>query len=134
MEEHIEIIISELDFYLIQKVRSLRTQHIPRISQTELSQMLGLSDGFVSKVENIKEPAKYNLWHLNRIARILELKSYLELFPNKIIENDIVKMRLKISPKKSKNSSSHTVILTTPLTEEEMQLWKANKLSYLIEK
>ncbi|WP_421150533.1 helix-turn-helix domain-containing protein [Seonamhaeicola sp. NFXS20] len=41
-----------------------------KISQVALSQSLGMSSSFVSHVESVKRRAKYNVNHLNEIAKI----------------------------------------------------------------
>ena len=139
-EEVIEIVISQLDFYLIEKVRDMRINAIPYISQVALSQKLDLSEGFVSKVENLKQRARYNIRLINRIVDIFDLQTYGDLFPPEIIKNDIVRIRIKLfknaKPYSKKNheevsKKKYEVISTTPLSEDEFLLWKSDKLEYL---
>lgn len=139
-EQVIEIIISEIDFYLIEKIREMRIRAVPYISQVTLSQKLELSEGYISKVENPKERAKYNLRLVNKVVKLFKLKSYSELFPNEFPQNDIVRIRLKLLPplkgkqnidKSGKIAKAYELIAITPLTEGEMELWKINKLEYL---
>ncbi|UPZ16230.1 hypothetical protein [Flavobacterium humidisoli] len=139
-EEVIEIVISQLDFYLIEKVRDMRINSIPYISQVALSQKLDLSEGFVSKVENLKERARYNIRLVNRIVNIFNLQTYTDLFPGEIIKNDIVRIRIKLFKNTKSNSKKvdkkiskkkYQVISTTPLSEQEVLLWKSDKLEYL---
>lgn len=139
-EEVIEIIISQLDFYLIEKVRDMRVNATPYISQVSLSQKLDLSEGFVSKVENLKERSKYNIRLVNRIVNVFNLNSYSDLFPSEVIKNDIVRMRIKLfknikSPGSNSENEiskkSYKIISINPLSEKEMMLWKSNKLEYL---
>ncbi|UGU15098.1 helix-turn-helix transcriptional regulator [Sinomicrobium kalidii] len=136
----IEIIISELDFHLIERVRELRARSAPYMSQVKLSQKLELSEGYISKVENLKQRAKYSIRILNKIAKAFHLASYSELFPEEILPHDIVRIRLRMLPgiKKGKlrpdeNGNvpkAYEVLSKTPLNEEEMELWKKNKLKY----
>jgi len=63
-------IITPIEQYVIDKVRELRLEK--GISQRELARLLDLTDGFIGKVETPKERAKYNLEHLNAIAKILK--------------------------------------------------------------
>ncbi len=42
------------------------------ISQRDLAYQLNLSEGFIGNIENPNYRAKYNLNHLNEIAKILE--------------------------------------------------------------
>ncbi|SHL43169.1 hypothetical protein [Flavobacterium chilense] len=139
-EEVIEIVISQLDFYLIEKVRDMRINSIPYISQVALSQKLDLSEGFVSKVENLKQRARYNIRIVNRIVDIFNLQTYGDLFPAEIIKNDIVRIRIKLFKNTKSNSKKvdeeiskkkYQVISTIPLSEQEFLLWKSDKLEYL---
>ena len=135
-EEIIEIVISELDFYLIQKVKELRSSPI-YISQMKLSQLLDQSEGYVGKVENLKERSKYNVRILNKLAQIFNLQSYSELLPEKILMGDILRIRLKIFPDPNDSRKNlFKVISKRNLTEAEMILFKANELEYckIIEK
>jgi len=135
-----EIIIPEIDYYLIERVRELRIRHKPYLSMLQLAQQLGLPDSSISKAENMRDRFRYNTRTLNRLAVFFSIKSYSELFPKTIIKNDLVKMRLqKVASKKGKQSvnpdgtvdKAYKVISIIPLTEEETILWQANKLSYL---
>jgi transcriptional regulator with XRE-family HTH domain len=42
------------------------------ISQREIAYLLNISEGFIGNIENPNYRAKYNLSHLNEIAKILE--------------------------------------------------------------
>tara|TARA_R110000868_G_scaffold204166_1_gene452182 strand:- start:333 stop:749 length:417 start_codon:yes stop_codon:yes gene_type:complete len=129
--EIIEIIISELDFFLIQKVKELRTKPV-YISQMKLSQYLDQSEGYIGKVENFKERSKYNIRMLNKLAQIFQLNSYAELLPSTILKNDIVRIRLKIHPDPLNKRKKVVVILSKKsLTDEEMIQFKKNRLPYL---
>ncbi|RKR05151.1 hypothetical protein C8C83_4483 [Flavobacterium sp. 90] len=123
----IEIIISELDFHLIERVRELRIKS--NLSQVALAHKVGVSEGYFGKVENLKQPGKYNIRMLSRIAIALELDSYVDLFPQKIFSNDLVKIKIELLTKKeiydngSKSGEIQKrlkVLSTTPLSEKEV--------------
>ncbi|ACU61667.1 transcriptional regulator, XRE family [Chitinophaga pinensis DSM 2588] len=58
---------SPLDQYVIEKVKEMRTAR--KVSQIDLSQGAGFNDAFVGHCENPKRREKYNLQHLNAIAK-----------------------------------------------------------------
>jgi transcriptional regulator with XRE-family HTH domain len=62
---------TEIELYTIQQSRNLRLKH--KISQSELSFKMGLSSGFVGKVESPNTPTKYNLNHLNLLSIIFDV-------------------------------------------------------------
>ncbi|MFP9097903.1 helix-turn-helix domain-containing protein [Flavobacterium sp. RHBU_24] len=139
-EEVIEIIILELDYYLIERVRELRIRHTPYLSQLKLAQELEFPESYVSKVENMKIRYKYNVRALNKIANFFNLKSYAELFPRRIVPNDLVKMKLKKLPIKNGKlkvnddgtiDKAYAILSLVPLTEKELSLWYADQLPYL---
>lgn len=61
---------SKIEQYVINAVRAKRIEK--GISQRELAYLMEVSVGFIGDVENPKYRAKYNLNHLNELARILE--------------------------------------------------------------
>lgn len=60
---------SAFDCYVSAAIRKERMAQ--QISQATLAYGIGVSDGFISQVENPKSPSKYNLNHINEIARFL---------------------------------------------------------------
>ena len=62
--------ISKIDKYVIQKVREKRLQK--GLSQSQLAFELDMSTGFIAMIESVKYDKKYNVQHLNEIAKILE--------------------------------------------------------------
>ncbi len=60
---------SAFDLYVSSAVRKERMAQ--RVSQAMLAYGIGVSDGFISQVESPKSPSKYNLNHINEIARYL---------------------------------------------------------------
>ena len=61
---------SEFDQYVSAAVRQKRIAQ--DITQADLAIGIGVTDGFISQVESPKSPSKYNLNHLNKIAKYLE--------------------------------------------------------------
>ena len=61
--------MTEIEKHIIEKVKLMRKEH--GLSQLELSQKLDLNDSFISHVESTSKRAKYNINHLNQIAKIL---------------------------------------------------------------
>ncbi|WP_325527184.1 helix-turn-helix transcriptional regulator [Chitinophaga sp.] len=61
---------TEIDLYVIGKVKERRKEL--NISQLALSQQLGAADSFVSNVESSKYRTKYNVRHLNELAKIFK--------------------------------------------------------------
>lgn len=59
---------TELDLYIVQKVKEMRLPH--RMSQAVVATKLDLSNGFFAQIENPKHRAKYNIAHLNKLAKI----------------------------------------------------------------
>ena len=66
-----ESINSGIEQYVINKVKEIRVSR--GISQAKLAHMIELSVGFVGNVENPTHIAKWNLNHLERIAKVLEV-------------------------------------------------------------
>lgn len=93
----ITIVISELELFLIDRVRELRGRAIPYISQVDLSIKMEYSEGYIGKVENFKTSSKYNLRSLNLIANSFGLKSYLELLPTTILKNDLLELTIELT-------------------------------------
>lgn len=122
----IEVIMSELDFHLIEKIRELRIKS--KLSQVALAQKIGVSEGYIGNIENHKQTNKYNIRMLARIAVALELKSYVDLLPEKTFSNDLVKIKIDYINKdviKKENKSSEKIkrfnsVLITPLSEQEI--------------
>lgn len=71
-----------IETYVIEKVRQARSaQHI---SQSVLAYGIGVSSGFIGQAETPKSPTKYNLNHLNEIAKFLGC-SPASFFPDKAL-------------------------------------------------
>jgi transcriptional regulator with XRE-family HTH domain len=59
---------TEIESYVINKVREKREQR--GMSQSELAVELNVSNGFIGQAESSNSPTKYNLNHLNSLAKI----------------------------------------------------------------
>ena len=70
--------LTPIEQFVIEKVRQIRNQK--NISQAELAFAIGVSIGFIGKVESLKYNTKYNLNHLNSIAKALNISPQ-ELLP-----------------------------------------------------
>ena len=60
---------SKIDLYVVNRVKEKREDK--SMSQADLAYELNTSVGFIGQVESPKYPAKYNVRHLNELARIL---------------------------------------------------------------
>jgi transcriptional regulator with XRE-family HTH domain len=60
--------LTSIELYIIQRVREIRELH--GITQMELSLKLGKGVGFIGDIEAPSKVAKYNIKHLNDIAKI----------------------------------------------------------------
>lgn len=65
------------------------------LSQVKLSIVIGLAEGAIGKIENPKERAKYNLRHLNLLAKALKC-SPRDFLPEKPLRNDMIKVKMKV--------------------------------------
>lgn len=88
----IEITISQLDWYLINQVKKLRKEK--GISQADLSVKMGFSEKLIGSIENPTLKAKYNISHLNLLAKALGC-TITDLLPSKPFEYDLVKLKVK---------------------------------------
>jgi len=61
--------LSDIEIYVISVARKLRIEE--GLSQSELSFRLGVSSGFVGKVESSN--SKYNLNHIQQLSRIFNV-------------------------------------------------------------
>ena len=61
---------ADIEKYVIDKVKERRLEL--GISQADLAHSLDVSEGFIGNIENPNYPEKYNLRHLNELARILK--------------------------------------------------------------
>lgn len=71
-----------IELFVIKQVRKKRKAF--KYTQAELSDKLGTSNGFVGQVESKKCPQKYNILHLNILAKIFDC-SIRDFFPEKYL-------------------------------------------------
>ena len=95
-KEQREIKKTEIELYTINKVRELRESR--NVGQKRLSLELKLSESYVGQTEDPYNKAKYNLNHLNEIARFFNVP-YSYFFPETHVEKDCVEEYLDIHPK-----------------------------------
>ena len=65
-----QVVKTKIDNYVISRVKEKRIEH--NLSQADLAFELGMSVGFIGKVESRKYASHYNVKHLNDLARILK--------------------------------------------------------------
>ncbi|WP_421823774.1 helix-turn-helix domain-containing protein [Flagellimonas oceanensis] len=136
----LELIISEFDFWVKENIRIARIKS--EIDQVELSHRLGVSEGYIGNIENLKNRAKPNTRMISRIAHALNLESYSDLLPKQVLENDIVRVKLelfKINTRKQVPNSDGEVperfdiISIIPLNTDQISRWKDLKKPHLID-
>lgn len=67
-----------IEIYVIEQVRRMRLEE--RVSQAMLAYGIGVTKGFIGQVESSKHAAKYNLNHLNELAKYFNC-SLADFFP-----------------------------------------------------
>ena len=70
---------SEIELYVINKVKEMRVEI--GLSQAELAHKLDVSVGFIGHVESPRHRAKYNLNHINSLAKIFN-RAFSDFFPS----------------------------------------------------
>ncbi len=73
--------LSDIENYVISVSRKLRIEK--GLSQSDLAFRLGVSSGFVGKVESSSSPTKYNLNHIQELSKIFSVSPRVFL-PEKI--------------------------------------------------
>lgn len=69
---------SKIDWYIIMVIRQMRIQK--GFSQEDIAIHLNLSTGFIGHIESPKFRAKYNLVHINELAKLFKC-SPMDFFP-----------------------------------------------------
>lgn len=118
MEEIVTIEMSELDYRLILHIKALRERH--DLSQVDLSHKMGLSSGFVGKVELLTAPDKYSIRHLKFLANVFKFKSFSDLLPSKIPANDMIRLTLRITNNFKKDGTASKKKITEVIRIESM--------------
>lgn len=120
-------IISEIDWKIIETVRTLRKS---KFSQVGLSLEIGFSEGFIGKVENPRLNAVYSFRHINLIVKALGV-SVNDILPAKSLSNDLVKVIIKLNPptKVKKGEMNFEVVDIIPLTADEIKEYNNRTLN-----
>jgi transcriptional regulator with XRE-family HTH domain len=63
-----KILKNKIDWFIINRVREMR--QAKGLSQDDISLHLNLSKGFIGQVESPNFIAKYNIGHLNELAKL----------------------------------------------------------------
>ena len=63
--------LTEIEKFVIGEVKKLRTER--NMSQADLALSIGVSIGFIGMVESLRYNSKYNLNHINNIAKTLNI-------------------------------------------------------------
>lgn len=63
--------LSDIEKYVISVSRELRIEK--GLTQSDLAFRLGVSSGFVGKVESSSSPTKYNLNHIQELSKIFNV-------------------------------------------------------------
>lgn len=132
--------MSYLDFYIIEEIKKIRIKSKPYLDQVSLSQKIGVSEGYIGRIENPKLRGKYNIEILTKVARAIGLKSYNDLFPQKILTSEIVTVLYKPSGLNNKKLEidengniigKYKIVSIKPLNVEEIKQWKKEGKPYL---
>lgn len=99
----VEVVISQLDWYIINRVRELRKEK--GISQSELSVEMGFSEKLIGSVENPTLTAKFNIRHLNLLAISLKCSLW-DIVPKEPFASDMVRVKIKRVTRLAKNGTS----------------------------
>lgn len=78
--------MTKIEEFVIQKVKAMRMER--KWSQMELADYMNMSASFIADIENPKRRAKYNLNHLNILAKVFGLFSS-GLLPDTPVEEEI---------------------------------------------
>ena len=73
---------SKIDWFIINQVRDMRIER--NLTQTHIAVHLGKSIGFVGQVESPKSKSKYNVEHINALAKLFKC-SPKDFWPEKAI-------------------------------------------------
>lgn len=71
---------SKINWYIINKVREMRIER--KLGQIDIAVQIGKSVGFVGQIESPKSISKYNIDHLNSLAKLFKC-SVKDFFPDK---------------------------------------------------
>ncbi len=123
--EILEKEMSQLDFLLIDQVKSLREKK--NWTQQFLSKKMGVAVSFVGNVENLTERHKYSIRHLALIAKAFNYTSVSKLFDFPTPTHDKVTLVIEVTKtiesgvRKSRTVKSELkkIILSDPIPYNE---------------
>lgn len=72
------IMITKIEKFVILRVKEIRIKN--NFTQSDLAEILSVTPGFIGKIESLKYGSKYNLNHLNKLSKYLNI-SPKEFFP-----------------------------------------------------
>lgn len=78
---------TKIELYVIEAVKKKRLEQ--KMSQATLAYCINISKGFIGDAENINMPAKYNLNHLNELAKVFNC-SPKDFLPDEFFEENKV--------------------------------------------
>ena len=78
--------MTNIEEFVIQKVKAMRMER--KWSQMELADYMNMSASFIADIENPKRRAKYNLNHLNILAKVFGC-SPRDFLPDTPVEEEI---------------------------------------------
>lgn len=90
--EIIEVTISQLDWHIINQVKTLRKKK--GISQDNLSVKIGFSEKFIGSIENPTAKKRFNIGHLNLLAKALDCSLW-DLVPETPFAEDYIKVKVR---------------------------------------
>ncbi|MCB0775935.1 MAG: helix-turn-helix transcriptional regulator [Chitinophagaceae bacterium] len=83
---------TKFEQFVINKVREKRLEN--NLSQDDLALMLDLSRGYIGQVESPNHPAKYNMNHINHLAKEFKC-SPKDFFPDKPTIENLKKRKIR---------------------------------------
>lgn len=72
-----------IDQFVVDKVKEMRISN--NYSQIDLAVLLDVSNGFIGKIESNKFTTKYNISHINKLAKVFNC-SPKDFLPDSFIE------------------------------------------------
>ncbi|MFB2121232.1 helix-turn-helix domain-containing protein [Parapedobacter sp. 2B3] len=95
--------MSHLDYLFTLHIKKLR--EAKGWSQQDLSKKMGVTLSFVGNVESFIQRHKYGIRHLTLLAKVFKFKSMSKLFDFPTPEHDMIRLTLKVAPKKKKDGT-----------------------------
>src|SRR5690606_29334211 len=96
--------MSHLDYLFTLHIKKLR--EAKGWSQQDLSKKMGVTLSFVGNVESFIQRHKYGIRHLTLLAKAFKFKSVSKLFDFPTPDHDMIRLTLKVTPKKKKDGSA----------------------------